>query len=206
MEKSISKGQYLTKVIISLYIICELINDFIYYIYYDFGKVGNDIIRLILTVVLMYYFYIGLKWSKILIIILSFAGALFVLNYGLLHLNNNIITIKLLGIMLCGLGVTYIIMAASILFNKNIRSFLNYKESIIPIITRRDRVKSFFHTFGFFIIICSETWAMTVATKNIIADPKLFWSGILLLPVKLPLYAIPGLLFMLIGSLIFKDK
>ena len=99
-------------------------------------------------------------------------------------------------------GILYILSSVIIHILKDIKIYLTHQRESINEITVRKHFADLFLSVGIALIICVEAEMFTIAVKNIIGQPKLIIGGIILLPLKLALYAIPGLIIIFIGTLI----
>lgn len=205
MESQILKGEkYLYGVIVTIVLLQVVTNIS------DSTPLLFSLTRLPLLFILFYFLLKGYSWSKwlLLVYLLSVglggigAGWYLITNRGVLPEN------MYMGIIDGFIGIIYITSMIVLQFSKEIKIYLAYQKTNRNKITVRNYFSSILFYVGIAVIICIETTMIPIAAKNVLKNPNLLkkiFGVILLLPVKVPYYAIPGLVILLISRLISKD-
>ena len=179
--------------------------------------IPKGVVRLIILLTWFYYLYKGYRWAKWLGIISCIFAGIWLLyaeigiltfggktTYANIILTNDETTSIVIACSLLFAGTIYCLSALFILFSKNINMFLLQQRELIEVNTKRQQVANFFYVFGTIVAVCTVAWSFTVGLINTINNPKLVIGFLMYLPIKLPLYAIPGGFIVLIGRLIQK--
>ena len=176
------------------------------------------VVSLIILACWFYGIYNGYSWLKYALIILGFFGAsisinnawnIFTVNvafYGDKEITDNAIVVKIISYVLFLNGLIYIFTSLLFIFSKNLKAFLNWKRSFISILPKRERLANSIYGIGVAIAIAGASWGLTIGLINTISNPKLILNFLLYLPIKVPLYAIPGIVIMFLGSLLKRKE
>jgi hypothetical protein len=205
MENSIQRGQnYLYGVIITI-VLLQIITNIM-----ENMPLVYALIRMSILFVLFNFLLKGYSWSKwilsIYLVLVGIGGMgvgwYLIINRSVLQNNLSI------GINSGIIGVLYILSLIMIHIFKDIRIFFAHQKQNRKKTTARNHLAHILFYIGIAVIICIETKMLPVAFSNIIEQPQLtkkILGGIFLLPVKIPYYAIPGLIVILISRLINKE-
>ena len=169
------------------------------------------LIRMSALFVLFYYIEKGFSWSKwllsVYLFIVGIAG--FIIGLVLIANKDALQGNLLYGITAALSGIVYISSLIVIHLNADIKLLLAYhKKSRLKEIIK-NHIANIIFVIGVATIICVEVellphaFARVIELKNI---TKKIFGLIFLLPVKIPFYAIPGLVLMLISKLIHSEK
>ena len=170
------------------------------------------IVSLIILTFWFYGIYNGYSWPKYALIILGFFGAAISIKnawnifsvkaafYGDKEITDNAIVVNIISYVLFLNGLIYFSTSLLFIFSKSLKSFLNWKRSFILILSKRVRLANSIYCIGVAIAIAGASWGFTIGLMNTISNPKLIIGFLLYLPIKIPLYAIPGIVIMFLGS------
>ena len=200
-----SRGQNSLYGIIVTIVLLQIITDIM-----ENTPLLYTLIRLSILFVLFNFLLKGYSWSKwLLSIYLVLVGIGGVVAGWYLIMNRSILQDNLqIGIMSGIIGTLYILSSFMIQTFKNIRRYLVHQQENRKKMTTRNHMANILFYIGIAVIICVETKMLPIALNNIMEQPQLIkkiLGGIFLLPVKLPYYAIPGLIVIFISTLINKE-
>jgi len=160
---------------------------------------------------IFYFLFKGFSWSKWLLSIYLLlvgvggllGGAYLILNKGALQGNLSV------GIISGIIGVLYILSLIMIHFFKDIRKFLAHQKGSRLRENFKKHMANILLYIGLSVIICIEVEMLPLAFSRVIEHPQLskkILGLIFLLPVKIPYYAIPGIILIFIGRLLNNEK
>lgn len=113
-------------IVISLIIIgVDILNDAIYAFNFNLNHVKKDLLRVILTIILLYFFCTGYKWAKYITLLCSFFGGIMFVHNGLPISMGTTGFPPIIGVILLASGLTYLIVFIFILASSHIRYFFN---------------------------------------------------------------------------------
>lgn len=206
MESQILKGdKYLYGVIVTI-ILLQVVTNIS-----DSTSLLFSLPRLSLLFVLFYFLLKGYLWSKWLLLV-------YLLSVGIGGIGAGFILIRLrsvfpenliMGIIAVFIGITYLLSLVVLLFSKEIKSYITQQASNRNKITARDHLSNILLYIGVAVIICIETTMIPISAQNVLSNPNLMkkiFGIIFFLPVKVPYYAIPGLVIIFISRLTKKDN
>ncbi len=196
-DSSNIEGRNILFGIITAIVILQLLSDLM-----DQTPLFYTLIRFSLLFIIFNLVLKGYSWSKwILSIYLIIIGIGGIGISWYLITNRYILPENLkIGILAGIIGMLYILLSVTIHIPKDIKLYLTYEKQNREKFNFRNHLGGIFCSMGIAVIVCIEVKVLTIAIKNIIDQPKLILGGLVLLPLKLPLYAIPGLIMYLIGK------
>ncbi len=206
MEDSMQRGhKYLFGVIVIIVLLQILTNIM------DDVPLLFSLIRMSILFVLFNFLLKGFSWSKWLLsiyLLLVGVGGLWVGSY--LVLNKNAFQNNLsIGVISGIIGMIYILSSIVIHFYKDIRVFLVHQKESRLKGKIRNHMANILLYIGLAVIICIEVEMLPMAFSRVIEHPQLskkVFGLILLLPVKIPYYAIPGIILIAISRLISDEN
>lgn len=206
MDDSIQRGQnYLFGVMVAI-VLLQIITNIM-----DDMPLSFSLIRMSILLILFNFLFKGFSWSKWLLSIYLFlvgVGGLWVGSY--LVLNKNVLQNNLsIGVQSGIVGVLYILSLIMIHMFKDIRVFLAHQKESRLRENIRNHLANIFLYIGLAVIICIEVEMLPLAFSRVLEHPQLskkIFGLFFLLPIKIPYYAIPGLIFIFIGRLINNDN
>ena len=172
------------------------------------------IVSLIILTFWFYGIYSGYNWPKYSLIILGvFGGAESINNalnifsvkaafFGDIKITDSAIVTSIISYVLFLNGLIYFSTSLLLIFSKSLKSFLDWQRSFISILPKRERIANSIYCIGVAIAIAGASWVLTIGLINTISNPKLIIGFLLYSPIKIPLYAIPGILIMLLGLML----
>lgn len=206
MENSIQSGHNYLYGVIIIIVLLQIITNIM-----EDMPLSFALIRMSILFILFNFLLKGFSWSKWVLSIYLFLvgiGGLWIGSY--LVLNKNALQNNLsIGILSGIIGVLYILSLIVIHMFKNIRMFLTHQKESRLRITIRNHMANILLYIGLAVIICIEFEMLPLAFSRVIEQPQLpkkIFGLIFLLPVKIPYYAIPGLLVILISRLINNEN
>jgi hypothetical protein len=202
VEDSIQRGHnYLFGVIVAI-VLLQIITNIT-----DDMPLSFSLIRMSILFVLFNYLLKGFPWSKWVLsiyLLLVGIGGLWVGSY--LVLNKSVLQNNLsIGILSGIIGALYILALILIHMFKDIRVFLAHQKESRLRESIRNHMANILLYIGVAVIICIEVEMLPLTFSRVIQQPQLtkkIFGLIFLLPVKIPYYAIPGLILIFIGRLI----
>lgn len=202
MDDSIQRGQKYLFVVIVTIVLLQIITNIM-----DDVPLSFSLIRMSILFILFYYLLKSFSWSKwLLSIYLLFVGVSGLWVGFYLISNKNALQGNLsIGIIAGIIGILYIISLLMIHFYKDIRVFFAYQKEIRLKENFRNHLSNILLYIGISVIICIEVEMLPLAFSRVIEHPQLskkIFGLIFLLPVKIPYYAIPGLILIFIGRLL----
>jgi len=206
MEDSIQKGHnYLLGVIVAI-VLLQIITNIM-----DDMPLSFSLIRMSILFVLFNFLLKGFSWSKWVLsiyLLLVGMGGLWAGSY--LVLNKNVLQNNLsIGILSGIVGALYILSLIVIHMFKDIRMFLAHQKESRLRVNIRNHMANILLYIGLAVIICIEVEMLPLTFSRVIEHPQLtkkIFGLIFLLPVKIPYYAIPGLILIFIGRLINNEN
>jgi hypothetical protein len=167
--------------------------------------------RLSFLFILFYFLIEGHIWSKWLLAIYTFSVGIGGIGAGflLIRLRDTFPENMAMGIMAIIIGIFYMLSMFVFFFSKEIKFYIKEKSSDRKKVNARTHISNILLFIGVAIIICFETTLLPSAVQNVFLNPSLtkrIFGLIFLLPVKIPYYAIPGLVVILISRLIDSEK
>jgi len=206
MKNSIQSGEnYLYGVIVTI-VLLQIITNIM-----ENMPLVYALIRMSILFVLFNFLLKGYSWSKwilsiyLLLVGIAGMGVGWYLIINKSGLQNNLS----IGIISGIIGVLYILSLIMIQIFKDIRIFFAHQKENRKNITPRNYLANILFYIGIAVIICVEVKMLPVAISNVIEQPQLtkkILGGVFLLPVKIPYYAIPGMIVLLISTFINKER
>ncbi len=202
MEESFQRGhKYLFGVIVII-VFLQIFSNIM-----DDVPLLFSLIRMSMLFVLFNFLLEGFSWSKWIItmyLLLVGLGGLWAGSY--LFLNRNVLQNNLsIGVISGIIGMIYILSSIVIHFYKDIREFLNHKKESRLKGKIRNHIANILLYIGLAVIICIEVEMLPMAFSRVMENPQLLkkvFGLILLLPVKIPFYAIPGIVLIVISRFV----
>ncbi len=167
--------------------------------------------RLTFLFVLFYFLLNGHLWSKWLLLAYLFPVGVGGIGAGflLIRLRSVLPENLTMGIMAIIIGILYLFSIVAFFFSKEIKHYIKEQSSNRNKISARDHITNILIYIGIAIIICFETTLIPEAAQNVLSNPSLtkkIFGIIFFLPVKVPYYAIPGLVVIFISRLINREN
>lgn len=213
-EMENQKGKNIFYTLFSLNLIAT-IGERIFPVFYL--DVSSYLPKMVVSIIILFFWfyaiYKGYNWPKYALIILGFLAAIISINnawniysakaafYGEREITDNTIALCVLFLN----GLIYLSTALLFLFSKSLKSFLNWKRSFISMLSKRERLANSIYGIGVVIAIVGASWGFSIGLINTISNPKLIIGFLVYLPIKIPLYAIPGFVIIFLGSFLKKN-
>jgi len=182
---------------------------------------SNYIPKTVVSIIILFFWFYGIykgyNWLKYILIILGFLGAMIsvdnawniystkIASYGVQEIADNYILANVISYVLFINGLIYLSTALLFLFSKNLKSFLSIKRSSLLLLSRKERLGNSIYDVGVVIAIVGASWGLLIGLINTILNPKLIIGFLVYLPIKIPLYAVPGFVIMFLGSLLKRN-
>ena len=182
---------------------------------------SNYIPKTVVSIIILFFWFYGIykgyNWLKYILIILGFLGAMISVDnawniystkiacYGVQEIADNYILANVISYVLFINGLIYLSTALLFLFSKNLKSFLSIKRSSLLLLSRKERLGNSIYDVGVVIAIVGASWGLLIGLINTILNPKLIIGFLVYLPIKIPLYAVPGFVIMFLGSLLKRN-
>ena len=194
IEDSIHRGKNYLIGVMSIIVLLQIITNIM-----DDAPLLFSLTRMSIIFVLFNFLSKGFSFSKwLLTVYLVFVGigGLWIGSY--LFLNRNLLENNLsIGIISLIIGMAYVLTLITIHFSKDIRSFLVHQKGSCVKNNFKNHIANILLYIGIAVIICVEVEMLPMAFSRVIENPQItkrIIGLIFLLPVKIPYYAIPGII------------
>lgn len=206
MESQILKGEKYLYGVLGTIVLLQVITNIS-----DSVPLLLSVPRLSFLFVIFYFLLNGHIWSKWPLAIYIFSVGIGGIGSGflLIHLMDVFPENLAMGIMAIIIGIFYLLALFSLFFTKEIEFYIKEKSYNRKKINTRNHISKILLFIGLAIIICFETTLIPAAAQDVFSNPSLtkkVFGLLFLLPVKIPYYAIPGLMVILVSRLIISEK
>lgn len=212
-EMKNQKGKNIFYTLFSLNLIATIGERIFPVLYLD---VSNYLPKMVVSIIILLFWfngiYKGYSWPKYALIISGLFAATISINnawniysakaafYGEKEITDNTIVVNIISYVLFLNGLIYLSTSILFLFSKSLKSFLNWKRSFISMLSKRERLANSIYGIGVVVAIVGASWGFSIGLINTISNPKLIIGFLVYLPIKIPLYAIPGFVIIFLGS------
>jgi hypothetical protein len=180
------KGKNIFYILLSINIIATIAERILPALFLDVTKYLPEL--LVSIIILICWFYAiskGYKWPKVILIIAGFIGAFKSISnawniysikevyYDGIAITNNINEVNIFCYALFISGLIYLTTSLFFLFSTSLKSFLNWKNSYISILPKRERLANSIRGIGIIISLVGVSWGFSIGLINTIMNPKL---------------------------------
>lgn len=218
-EMKNQKGKNIFYALFSLNLIAAIGERIVPVLYLD---VSSYFPKMVVSIIILFFWFYGIykgySWPKYALIILGLFAATISINnawniysvktafYGEKEISDNTIVVNIISYVLFINGLIYLSTSLLFLFSKSLKSFLNWKRSFISMLSKRERFANSIYGIGVVIAGGGAIWGFLIGLINTISNPKLIIGFLIYLPIKIPLYAIPGFVIMFLGSFLKRKE
>lgn len=188
----------------------------------SFNEIKSYIPKSCITIVLLVAWFYCIaegfrtaKWIFVLVCIYTgihslYNGYIFFIDERIIY--DNVIVIekgflaKFYAVQLITNGTIKLFFACLLIFSKNINIYIRKNRDKRSTFSKKESIGNILSILGYTISISTISWFFVASLINTIYNPKMIVGFLILTPLKMPLYAIPGIIIVLLGKFITGDK